>query len=112
MRLFLVAFVSTLLVCALVPRAQELPQVLVSRQLAELEGLAEGDTIRLGSDASGTRARDFRIAAIYEPTPDPARLGSIPREVRLHLPDLLSLTLEPAGAERVDTINVALVDPG
>jgi putative ABC transport system permease protein len=111
MSAFVIALVSALLVCGLVPRAQELPQILVSRQLAELEGLAEGDTVRLAADADGTRAREFRIAAIYEPIPDPARLGSVPREVRLHLPDLLGLTLEPAGAERVDTINVALADP-
>ena len=111
MRVFVLALAGALTVSALVPRAQELPQILVSRQLAELEGLAEGDTVRLAADATGTRAQEFRIAGTYEPIPDPARLGNIPREVRLHLPDLLSLTLEPAGAERVDTINVALIDP-
>ena len=91
--------------------AQELPQVLVSRQLADAEGLEAGDTIRLAADAEGRSAREFRIAGIYEPTPDPARLGSVPRNVRLHLPDLLSLLREPAGAEHVDSINVGLVDP-
>ena len=42
------------------------------------------------------------------------RLGSIPREVRLHLPDFLSLTRDPstpAGTEHVEAINVALVNP-
>ena len=37
------------------------------------------------------------------------------REVQLHLPDLLNLTRQPgtpAGSEYVQTINVALVDPG
>ncbi len=109
---FVLAFTSALIASALVLRAQELPHILVSRQLAELEGLAAGETVRLATDAKGTNAREFRVAGVYEPTPDPARLGNVPREVRLHLPDLLALTLEPAGAEHVDTINVALVSPG
>jgi putative ABC transport system permease protein len=90
------------------------PDVLVSRQLAESEGLSVGSVIRLATEASGTRAREFRIAGIYEPTPDPSRLGQVPRSVRLHLPDLLDMTRPvdvPAGAEYVASINVALVDP-
>jgi putative ABC transport system permease protein len=53
------------------------------------------------------------VAGIYEPTPDPARLGQAPLEVRLHLPDLLDLTRAPsvpAGTEHVSSINVALVE--
>jgi ABC-type lipoprotein release transport system permease subunit len=87
--------------------------VLVSRQLAEAEGLKVGDMVRLASDAAGANARAFRIAGIYEPTPDPTRLGMVPREIRLHLPDLLDLTRDPqmpAGTEHVEGINVALVD--
>jgi putative ABC transport system permease protein len=90
------------------------PDVLVSRQLAESEGLTVGSVIRLATDAAGTRAREFRIAGIYEPTPDPSRLGQVPRSVRLHLPDLLEMTRPvdvPAGAEYVSSVNVALVDP-
>ena len=68
------------------------PDVLVSRQLAESEGLSVGSVIRLALDAAGTRAREFRVAGIYEPTPDPSRLGQVPRAVRLHLPDLLEMT--------------------
>jgi ABC-type lipoprotein release transport system permease subunit len=111
MRVFLVALTGALIASAFVLRAQELPQVLVSRQLAQLEGLSAGDTVRLAADAKGTNAREFVIAGIYEPTPDPARLGSVPREIRLHLPDLLAFKFEPSGAEHVDTINVALVNP-
>ena len=88
--------------------------ILVSRQLAESEALAVGDIVRLAARADGTGARAFRISGIYEPTPDPQRLGSVPREVRLHLPDLLDFTRTPsmaAGTEPVDGINVALVDP-
>ena len=62
----------------------------------------------------GSRARDFRVAGIYEPTPDPSRLGNAIYAVRLHLPDVLGLTLPPdavKGAESVDAINIKLT-PG
>ena len=90
------------------------PDVLVSRHLAESENLVVGSVVRLATDATGARAREFRVAGIYEPTPDPARLGVAPRTVRMHLPDLLEMTRPidvPAGAEYVTSVNVALVDP-
>ena len=86
----------------------------MSRQLAAQEHLAVGDEVQLAPDAKGERAQRFRIAGIYEPTPDPLRLGSVPREVRLHLPDLLALTRDPAtpaGTEYVEAVNVKLKDP-
>ena len=88
--------------------------ILVSRQLATERGLAVGSIVQLATDAGGARAREFRVAGIYEPTPDPARLGAVPREVRLHLPDLLDFTRSPGlppGTEYIADINVALVDP-
>jgi putative ABC transport system permease protein len=95
--------------------AQEPPRdILISRQLATERGLVVGSIVRLASDAAGASAREFRVAGVYEPTPDPARLGAVPREVRLHLPDLLDLTRSPgtpAGTEYIANINVALVDP-
>jgi ABC-type lipoprotein release transport system permease subunit len=94
--------------------AQTHPDVLVSRQLAEAEHLAVGSVIRLATTAAGTNATTFRVAGIYEPTPDPSRLGSSQREVRLHLPDLLDLTRDaatPAGIEHVESVNVRLVNP-
>ena len=112
---FFASCLAALLTAAvLAAQAPAPPSILVSRQLAEIEGLAEGDTVRLAVDAGGANARLFRIAGIYEPTPDPMRLGAVPREVRLHLPDLLALTRDPstpAGAEHVAAINVALTDP-
>lgn len=95
--------------------AQALPDILISRQLADAEHLAVGMTIRLSNTADGHDARAFRIAGIYEPTPDPQRLGQVPREVRLHLPDLLDIVRPsdvPAGTEHVEGINVTLTDPG
>src|SRR5262245_52135526 len=92
----------------------KLPSVLISRQLSEGEHLAVGDVIRLSPSEDGRNVQQFRIAGVYEPTPDPARLGAVIREVQLHLPDLLNLTREPStpsGSEYVQTINVALVDP-
>jgi len=89
------------------------PDIIVSRQLAESEHLAVGSVVRLATDPAGTNAREFRIAGIYEPTPNPSRLGVVPREVRMHLPDLLGLTRSPstpAGTESIAGINVALTD--
>ena len=96
--------------------AQESPprDILISRQLADSEGLAVGSVVRLSASADGAAAATFRVAGIYEPTPDPSRLGSARRELRLHLPDLLNLTRTPdvpAGTEHVSAINVALADP-
>jgi putative ABC transport system permease protein len=90
------------------------PDILISRQLAAERGLVVGSIVQLATDAAGAGARDFRVAGVYEPTPDPAQLGAVPREVRLHLPDLLDLTRPtgmPAGTEYIADINVALVDP-
>jgi putative ABC transport system permease protein len=89
------------------------PAVLVSRQLATTEKLSVGQTVRLSTTAKGSNARTFRIAGIFEPTPDPARLGTVPRKVRMHLPDLLDLTREatvPVGSEHIRGINVQLAD--
>jgi len=90
------------------------PGILVSRQLAEGAGLEPGSIVRLSASGDGADARPFRVAGIYEPTPDPMQLGDVRREVRMHLPDLLDLTRPPdvpAGAEYVSSVNVALTDP-
>src|SRR5829696_6330077 len=79
-------------------RAQtgNLPAVAISRQLAEARHLSIGSTIRLSTDQAGAGGRDFRVVGIYEPTPNPSRLGTPDLEVRFHLPDLLDLTRPPA----------------
>jgi ABC-type antimicrobial peptide transport system permease subunit len=101
--------------CAL--RAQqpspEVPEILVSRQLADAERLQPGAIVELAGLADGSDARRFRIVGIYEPTPDPSRLGAMPREVRLHLPDLIDLTRESGdtpGTEAITGINIGLTD--
>lgn len=112
---YLLTLVGGLLLAAATVRAEDnLPSVLISRQLAEGEHLVVGGVIRLSASDDGRNVQQFRIAGVYEPTPDPARLGAVIREVQLHLPDLLNLTREPStasGNEYVQTINVALVDP-
>lgn len=89
------------------------PSILISRQLAESRGLRIGDIVQLSADRSGNKARPFRIAGVYEPTPDPMRFAQQRLEARLHLPDLLALTADPSdpsGAESITSINVALED--
>jgi ABC-type lipoprotein release transport system permease subunit len=107
--------VGAALLASVTVRAEDkLPSVLISRQLSEGEQIAVGDVIRLSASDDGRNVHQFRVAGVYEPTPDPARLGAVIREVQLHLPDLLNLSREPStpsGSEYVQTINVALVDP-
>ncbi len=89
------------------------PGILVSRQLAEARDLEVGAVVRMSPEPDGSSARAYTVVGIYEPTPDPARLGTAALEVRLHLPDLLDLTREPgvaSGADYVDGVNVGLTD--
>ena len=111
---FRVALIAAVLAATTLHAADNPPSVLISRQLAETEHLRIGDMVRLSPTADGAVVQQFRVAGIYEPTPDPARLGAVIREVQFHLPDLLKLTRQagtPAGSEYVQRINVALVNP-
>jgi len=95
-------------------QTEQLPTILISRQLATAEGLRVDDTVALASKPDGTAARRFRVAGIYEPVADPMRLAVKRLEAHLHLPDLLSLMADPtdpSSAESVTAINVALTDP-
>jgi putative ABC transport system permease protein len=86
----------------------------VSRQLAARAHLAVGDTVTLAVDPAGTRAVRFRVAGVYEPTPDPMRFNVERLEVRLHLGDLEGLAADPADASSTDTlssVNVRLAGP-
>ena len=92
----------------------DLPGLLVSRHLLEDQALAVGDVVRLSADDTGAAARPFRVVGVYEPIPDPLRITGRRLEARLHLPDLIGLTADPAdplSAESVTTLNAALVDP-
>ena len=113
-RAFVLALAGALVATAVTAQPPDLPSILISRQLAELEQIVVGDEVQLATDEKGSGARPFRVAGIYEPTPDPMRLGAVPRAVRLHLTDLLALTRDastPAGTEHVESINVALRNP-
>jgi len=99
---------------AAAPTASPLPDILLSRQLAEQASLQVGDTVTVAAEADGAGAKQFRLAGIYEPTPDPMRFTSRRIEARLHLPDLLTLSAtpdDPASADSVRAINVKLADP-
>ena len=74
----------------------EVPTLLMSRPLLESQGLRPGDIVSISADPTGANPRQFRIAAEYEPMPDPMRLGAVRHEVRLHLPR------QPRGARQED----------
>jgi ABC-type lipoprotein release transport system permease subunit len=114
----LAAFVAALLIALASPfitaQIAELPDILVSRQLAAKASLHVGDTVTFAIDASGAGATRFRVAGTYEPTPDPIRFTTPRIEARLHLPDLQAITAnrdEPASGESVHAMNVRLGDP-
>ncbi len=98
------------------PAAATLPELLLSRQLMEQEGLHVGDVVTLATaPANAQRTARFRIVDTYEPTPDPTHFTSKRLEARLHLPDLLGLVADPddpQSAESVSVLNVALDRPG
>jgi ABC-type lipoprotein release transport system permease subunit len=90
------------------------PPVLLSRQLLARAHVSVGDVVTLATDATGTSARTFRVVGVYEPTPDPMRFTAQRLEARLHLPDLIDLSADPADAGSIDTvnaINIRLADP-
>ncbi len=95
------------------PSEDSPPAILVSRQLAERERLQVGQVVRLSPRSTGESARAFRVDGIFEPTPDPARLGQVPRIVRMHLPDLLAMTPDRNGGARpsADAITIGLGRP-
>lgn len=90
------------------------PGILVSRQLAARAHLAVGEVVDLAADAQGSRRTSFRVAGIFEPTPDPMRFTAPRLEARMHLPDLIPLVADPSApesAEALSAVNVRLVDP-
>jgi putative ABC transport system permease protein len=96
------------------PVEPETPSVLISRQLLRDAHLAVGDVVLLSADRAGARAARFRIAGVYEPTPDPLKYNVERLEARLHLPDLLALTANPAdpqSPESVTAVNIRLANP-
>src|SRR5579862_1280283 len=106
--------VVAMAVLAVTAAARAQPPIIVTRQLAARAHLAVGDVVTFAADPKGARSTQFRIAGIYEPTPDPMRFTIEPLEARLHLPDLMPLVTDPAdpaSAESVTTINLKLTDP-
>ncbi len=106
--------VTPLVAAALAGVLAAAPDILVSRQLAAQAHLAVGELVTLAADPDGRRTTTFRIAGIYEPTPDPLRFTAQRLEVRMHLPDLITLTgapHDPSAADAIDAINVALRNP-
>jgi putative ABC transport system permease protein len=95
--------------------AQAPADVLITRQMSEAFGIRPGDVVQLTTDPAGGSAKAFRVVGVYEPRADPMQITAARHEARLHLPDLLALTADPAdpgGAESVSAINVALTRPG
>ena len=87
----------------------EAPSVLISRQLLRDAHLAVGDLVLLAADPAGAHAERFRIVGVYEPTPDPLKFNVERLEARLHLPDLIRLTANPADPQSVESVTAVNV---
>jgi putative ABC transport system permease protein len=98
---------AVLLAARLTPAAAQIPEIAVERHLARELGLSVGDTVRLGATPD-TVATLVRVAAVYEPRPDPAEIAKRERHLRMHMPDLASLLRLP---DRVDRLSIGL-NPG
>jgi putative ABC transport system permease protein len=98
---------AVLLAARLTPVAAQVPEIAVERHLARELGLSVGDTLRLGATPD-TVATLVRVAAVYEPRPDPAEIAKRERHLRMHVPDLASLLRLP---DRVDRLSIGL-NPG
>ena len=86
------------------PAGGEPAHVALERRLAERLGARTGDTILVAFEA-GAAGHRVVVAAVYEPTPDPASVTRRDFAVRFHLPDLAALLGAP---DRVDRFGVAL----
>ena len=98
---------AVLLAARLTPAAAQIPEIAVERHLARELGLSVGDTLRLGPTPDSV-ATLVRVAAVYEPRPDPAEIARRERHLRMHVPDLASLLGLP---DRVDRLSIGL-NPG
>jgi putative ABC transport system permease protein len=98
---------GVLLAARLTPAAAQVPEIAVERHLARELGLSVGDTLRLGPTPDSV-ATLVRVAAVYEPRPDPAEIAKRERHLRMHVPDLASLLGLP---DRVDRLSIGL-NPG
>jgi putative ABC transport system permease protein len=95
---------AVLLAARLAPAAAQVPEIAVERRLARELGLSVGDTLRLGP-APDSVATLVRVAAVYEPRPDPAEIAKRESHIRMHVPDLASLLGLP---DRVDRLSIGL----
>jgi putative ABC transport system permease protein len=98
---------AVLLAARLTPAAAQVPEIAVERHLARELGLSISDTLRLGPTPDSV-ATLVRVAAVYEPRPDPAEIAKRERHLRMHVPDLASLLGLP---DRVDRLSIGL-NPG
>lgn len=102
--------VGTLTMPAVAQSPDSVPGFAIERRFAEAARLRIGDTVRLSSpEVAGSHWA--RVAAIYQPVPDPSTIMRRDYHVRLHLADLVALTGQPDRVDRIGIVLRAGVDP-
>lgn len=96
-----------LLLLAPLPLPAQMLEIAIERRFAAAARLQVGDTVQVAAGADAPR-HAARVAAIIEPTADPATIMRRDYRLRLHLSDLATILGQP---DRVDRFAVALV-PG
>jgi putative ABC transport system permease protein len=84
-----------------------LSRVSVSERTARRLGIREGDLLEMSADVAGPWRR-VRVERIYRPVLYPSEVAEQGVDIRLHLPDLQTLT---GAGDEVDSIVVRLRDP-
>lgn len=84
--------------------------IAIERRFAEVARLHVGDTVWV-STSTIPAAKLARVAAIYEPQPDPATMMRRDYHVRLHLADLASLLGQPDQVDRIGVVLQPGIDP-
>jgi putative ABC transport system permease protein len=100
-------FSAALVVTQLTAVSAQVPNVAIERTLAQELALTVGDTVRIGTGPDSLPML-VRVAAVYEPRPDPAQIAKRERHITMHLPDLAALLGIP---DRVDRLSIGL-NPG
>ena len=84
------------------------PEILINQRLADQLALKPGDTVLLSQTGDMKNPVRFRVRGVYEERPDPSQVPLRKCMVKMHLPDLESLT---GRTDQLDLVSIKLTNP-